>query len=204
MDAAQSNSRRKILLWRAYGLWKTGKIEALAQGGGVVCQDTYSEAGNIVCLPVPNQCHTQERQMHLTEQLNFAFFSGLSKWFPDNRNFFSCLENGNSWSYPLLAILVLACFPQEINLKVKCAVCRCVHEREKAREKQSVHFLLLEFRQVCHSGRILRCSTFLNFHWWKQSVKKDHTLFPTEKPVIISHHHFHLLQTSKISHSISL
>jgi len=47
------------------------------------------------------------------------------------------LENGNSGSYPLPAIFILAYFPQETNLQVKRAVCGGVHKREKARKQQS-------------------------------------------------------------------
>lgn len=62
----------------------------------MVCQESYSKVGNKVRLHVPDQCHTQEIHMHLTEPLNFAFYSDVSKWLPDNRNLVSCLENGNS------------------------------------------------------------------------------------------------------------
>lgn len=71
----------------------------------MVCQDSYSKAGNKVYLHVPNQCHTQERHTHLAEPLNFAFFpdgcliteTSLAVWRMEILDLIHCLL---SWFKP--------------------------------------------------------------------------------------------------------
>lgn len=114
------------------------KVGALSGGGDVVCDNPCGKAGNKAFLLFPKQFHTQERHRNLTvpkyysKYLHYLLYYSkyytkycspdVSKWFSDNRHFFSCSEIGSSLFYPLLAVFDLACILQEINLKWSCLV----------------------------------------------------------------------------------